>query len=347
MPIRKFLASQGRTLIEKAAGRSAQWLVPVIYLVAAITFILDIVSANTLAYGLMYAPLVATSVFHKKRSSLWILTCIACALAVIGAFFPLISPNLSDLMGNRSLSILTILATAAFVQHTRDIQDRLTAQTRRAEAAERIKTRVLNNLTEDIRTPLHALNGVLTLTMASSTPDQRELLGRVRNDAKELLATIDNLIDLTQIDEHALRIQEIDVARIARDAATRAGVSARERQITIAVKGEPDSGRATAAGDSWAMRRILDNLLANAVRTTPAGGSVLVSVTRDAGTVTASVSDTGAGLAVGLTDDTALQTAGGTGLALSLRLARAMNGELKGRTRSGRGATVSLSLPAA
>jgi predicted PurR-regulated permease PerM len=124
MPIRKFLASQGRTLIEKAAGRSAQWLVPVIYLVAAITFILDIVSANTLAYGLMYAPLVATSVFHKKRSSLWILTCIACALAVIGAFFPLISPNLSDLMGNRSLSILTILATAAFVQHTRDIQDR-------------------------------------------------------------------------------------------------------------------------------------------------------------------------------------------------------------------------------
>jgi signal transduction histidine kinase len=313
---------------------------------AGITFILDLYNASNLAYGLMYAPLVATSVFHKRRSGLWILTSIACALDVIGAFFPLINPHLSDLVGNRALSVLAILATAAFVQHARDIQDRLTAQTRRAEAAERIKTRVLSNLTEEIRTPLHALNGILTLTMASSTPDQRELLGRVRNDAKELLATIDNLIDLTQLDEHELHIQEIDVERIARDAVNRAGVSARERQITIAVKGEPHTGKATASGDSWAMRRILDNLLANAVRTTPAGGSVLVSVTRNAGTVTASVSDTGAGLAVGLTDDTALQTAGSTGLALSLRLARAMNGELRERTRSDRGATVSLSLPA-
>jgi signal transduction histidine kinase len=82
-----------------------------------------------------------------------------------------------------------------------------------------------------------------------------------------------------------------------------------------------------------------------------------VSVARGPGTVTASVSDTGRGLPPQLTHDlrtdclesgiAGMPATGGTGLALSNRLARAMNGRLTAHNQPDSGATVSLSLPAA
>lgn len=334
----------------------ARWLSGALYIIAGVAFISDICRDNVLAYGIIYAPLVATAVFHKGRSGLWILTAVTCCMVIAGAFLPAVDSDLPDLIGNRVLSILAIVATAFFVHHARVTQERLAAETRRAEAAEQMKSEVLTNLSEEIRTPLHTLLGVLTLTMAASKPDQREALGRVRADGKELLAKIDNLIDLTQIDDRKLRRQPIDIVTIAKDAAESARITADERQISISMGADRDAARPGAAvGDSWAMRRILDNLLANAVRLTPPGGTVSVSVARSADTVTASVSDTGRGLPLEMTRDCQngeLTTdtsgvRGGTGLALSNRLARAMNGKLTARNQPDAGATVSLSLPAA
>ena len=340
-----------------AAGRSALWLVPLLYAFSAVAFVFDLCRDNTLAYGIIYSPLIATAVFHKSRYSLWVLSFIACIAVVIGAFFPVFDSDLPDMVGNRVLSILAIAVTAFFVHHARGIQDRLAAETRRAEAAERIKTDVLTNLSQEIRTPLHSLLGVLSLTMAASKPDQREALGQVRTDGKQLLATIDNLLDLTQIEERKLRQQTIDMVKIAHDAAEDARPAADERQVSIALDSQREPDKASAIGDSWAMRRILDNLLANAVRLTPPGGTVSLSVAHNAGTVTTSVSDTGNGLSseVALdfrddetrTDGCALHEAGATGLALSRRLARAMNGRMTASNLPGSGATVSLSLPAA
>jgi signal transduction histidine kinase len=340
-----------------ATGRSARWLVPLIYAVSGLAFVFDLLRDSILAYGIIYAPLIATAVFHRSRSSLWILAAVACLMVVIGAFLPVLSSDLPDLVGNRILSILAIGATAVFVHHARNIQERLAAETRRAEAAEQIKTEVLTNLSQEIRTPLHTLLGVLSLTMAAGSSDQREALGRVRCDGKRLLATIDNLLDLTQFEERTLLQQTIDIAKIARDATEGARAAASERQVNIALSPDRDAGKAAAIGDSWAMRRILDNLLANAVRLTPPGGTVSVSVARSDDTVTASVSDTGKGLPPELTQDfredspetdgDTLPTQGGTGLALSRRLARAMNGRMTASNQPGPGATVSLSLPAA
>jgi signal transduction histidine kinase len=340
-----------------AASRFARRLVPLIYVVSALAFVSDLERDNTLAYGIIYTPLIGTAVFHRRRVGLWLLTGGACIMVVVGACFPVGGGDLPDLIGNRALSIMAILATAAFVHHAREIQDRLAGQTQRAAAAERIKSEVLNDLSQEIRTPLHALLGVLTLTMANSKPDQREALGCVRNDGKQLLATIDNLIDLSQVERRALQRQAVDLTAIARDAAATASAAARERQVTVALTGEGDGGQTTAIGDSWAIRRILDNFLANSVRLTPPGGAVSVRVSRSDHMVTASVSDTGKGLPPEVTrefhedapatDGSTLPETGGAGLALSSRLARAMNGRVIACNRPGSGATVSLSLPAA
>ena len=294
------LRTDGGRLLKVAARRPAHWLVPVLYAVCGLAFIWDLYHANTLAYGIIYAPLVATAVFHNGRSGLWVLSAVASVMAVVGAFFPVISPDLLDLIGNRFLSILAILATAAFVQHARNHQDRLVAETRRAEAAERMKTQVLTNLSQEIRTPLHALLGVLTLSMTDSKPEQRRALGQISSDGRQLLATIDNLIDLTRIEDHELQRQAVDLTSIARKAAESAGATGRARQVTVVMIGETETN---AVGDTWATRRIMDNLLANAVRLSPAGGTVSVAVSRGEGTVIASVSDMGRGLPHNMIDD--------------------------------------------
>jgi signal transduction histidine kinase len=350
--------SGNRSWLQIASGRFARRLVPLIYVVSGLAFISDMERDNTLAYGIIYTPLVATAVFHKRRQGVWLLTGGTCLMVVIGAFFPALgSDDLPDLVGNRVLSVMAILATGAFVYHARETQERLAAQTRRAAAAERIKTEVLTDLSQEIRTPLRTLLGVLTLTMATTRPDQREALGRVRSDGRQLLATIDNLIDLSQSEDRSLQCQAVDLATIARDAAETVGTLARERQISVALTGDADGRQTTAIGDSWAVRRILDNFLANALRLTPPGGAVSINVRRCDHTVTASVSDTGRGLPPEMTEEfhenapftsgSALPATGGAGLALSSRLARTMNGRVTASNQPGPGATVSLSLPAA
>jgi len=354
MPYSDLLPPEEGSPSSIAARRLARRLVPVIYVVSLFAFIADLERANTLAYGIIYAPLIATAVFHRRRRGLWIMTGAVCAMVVIGAFLPVVGPNLPDVIGNRILSIIAILATAAFVHHARDIQERLAVETRRAEAAERAKTNVLTDLSEEIRTPLHTLLGVLTLMRGTAPPEQRDALRQVRDDGRRLLATIDNLIDLSQIQDRALQHQTVDMARIARDAAETAGSSARDRQVTVALT---DVGETKAIGDSWAVRRILDNFLANAVRLTPPGGAVSVRLSRNNDMVTATVSDTGAGFPPDVTrdfnadtpatDGSTLPATGGAGLALSSRLARTMNGRVTALNEPGSGAAVSLTLPAA
>src|ERR1700710_1573451 len=102
------------------ASRFARRLVPLLYIISALAFLSDLARDNTLAYGMIYTPLVASAVYHRRRSGLWLLTGGACLLVIIGAFFPVVGTDLPDMIGNRLLSILAILATAAFVHHARD-----------------------------------------------------------------------------------------------------------------------------------------------------------------------------------------------------------------------------------
>ena len=75
--------------------RWAVWLVPAIYAGCIAAFVTDLRSSNTLAFGVFYAPLIVTAVFHRDRRAVWVLTAIACAMNVIGAFFPDVAKDVS------------------------------------------------------------------------------------------------------------------------------------------------------------------------------------------------------------------------------------------------------------
>jgi signal transduction histidine kinase len=331
-------------------GTWATWLVPAIYVGCFVAFFADLTSASTIAFGVFYAPLIVTAVFFRDKYAVWVLTAIAGVMNIIGAFFPVIANNVHDLAENRALGTVALLATGAFTWHARSIQEKLTKQTDRAEAAERIKTEVLTNLSQEIRAPLCSMLGVLELVAADCAPEQKTALGIVRTSGRRLVTTVDNLVDLTQFEERPMPAEPIDLGALLRQTAEASRQDAVARQISLTINIPP--GRdAFVRVNPWAARRILENKLADAITYTAPGGRIEVSTDTEKDHCSAVISATGTwppGALQSASDtNTALLTPSTMGLALSQRLAQAMGALLVFSNEPGEWMTVRLRLPSA
>jgi signal transduction histidine kinase len=338
-------------------GNWLRRLRPLICLACGLAFIADLTrrDGDLLAFGVFYIPLVCTAVLNRSRRSVWWLAAISIAMVVLGAFFPDINADYYDLIVNRSLSIAAIVVTALLVSHAGRVRECLVEQTQRAHAAERVKTEIFTNLGYDLRQPLHAIIGLTRLMGADCRADQREPLGHVQIASRRLLATINNLVDLTIFDERVPRLGPIDLTALLSRAVDDVRQHATEAKVAVVTEIVPPPSPLT--GDAWAVRRIVENILDNAVKFTPPGGSVRLSTIPSAGDVVITVTDTGEGIPedllaqigqpflqgdlgiVGRADGT------GTGLALSLRLARSIGAELRLRSGPGLGTSATLRLP--
>ncbi|MBS0643874.1 MAG: HAMP domain-containing histidine kinase [Proteobacteria bacterium] len=338
-------------------GRIARLLAPVIYLAAAAAFVADLMRSNTLAYGIIYIPVIGTGLLYRDGWMLWLLTGASLGLVVIGAFFPFQDPDLPDLVSNRVLSVLAILATALLVYHARSIQSRLAAETRRAETAERIRTDLLSSLGREMRNPLHTMIAMTSLLLAGARADQKGPLGKMRAGGQYLLLTIDNLIGLTQIDGNPIHVARTDVGVLLRDAVANARSVAADSDVGMEVSRHVTANQEAfdAYVDPQMTRRILDNLLFNAIRMTSHSGSICVSIQQNPDAVQVAVADSaicpaepasssqwrdpGAMVAALMTPKI------GVGLTLSYRLAAAMGARLEVTRTPDAGTTVTLSLP--
>ena len=111
-------------------------LVLMTYIACLSAFIVDITSTDTLAFGVLYIPFVATALCYRDKRAVWVLAACACAMVIIGTFIPSIDPDTVDLAFNRAASIVVVLGTAVLVHHVRSIQDRLSEYRRFAEPTE-------------------------------------------------------------------------------------------------------------------------------------------------------------------------------------------------------------------
>lgn len=334
-----------------------RWLRVPVYLGCLLAFLTDITHQLSLFFGLFYLPLICTGVLHRTRRAVWGLAAVATFCVVVGFFFPNINPNTAVGVVNRTLSIIAICITALLVDYSRRVQERLVEQTARAEAAEQFKTRVFTTLTEEFRKPLHAMVGLTGVMMATCRPDQREPLGQVQTSSKHLVATIENLIDLTGINNRPIHIEPVDLDTLLHEACEAMQPLANERDVEITFD-TSQGGRGVATGDAWAIRRIVDNLIANALEFSPPGSMIELSTEAIGNSVEIVVRDTGVGMS-----DTVLRllttpheddddgyvvdvSSTGSGLTLSRRLAEAMHAELLFDNEAGGGTTVKLRLPA-
>jgi PAS domain S-box-containing protein len=229
-----------------------------------------------------------------------------------------------------------------------------------AELANRSKSEFLANMSHELRTPLNAIIGFSELMKNEvlgtiGIPAYTGYVRDIHDSANHLLNIINDILDLSRIEAGKLKLFETGVDLGSAAQATARLVTERAADSGVRVTTEVEKDLPTLWGDERLVKQILINLLANAVKFTPRGGSVAVRSFKDQdGRLGLSVADTGIGIAesdlarvmapFGQADGSLRRRYEGTGLGLPLvRSFVELHGaafELKSQVGSGTTATV-------
>ena len=238
----------------------------------------------------------------------------------------------------------------------------LDEKTGELEAASLHKSEFLANMSHELRTPLNAIIGfsqALRERLFGDLNDkQLEYVDDILASGQHLLSLINDVLDLSKVE--AGRV-ELDVAPFSLREALESGVvMVRERAVHdgVSVTLATVRGVDVVAGDERRIRQVIFNLLTNAVKFTPSGGTVDVTATRHNGEVRVAVADTGPGIPLEDRErifeefeqtDAGIEQGEGTGLglALSKRLVELHGGRIWVDAGTDGGSTFVFALPVA
>ncbi|MEL6372901.1 MAG: ATP-binding protein [Pseudomonadota bacterium] len=252
------------------------------------------------------------------------------------------------------------------VTATLQAQHRLEDAQRRADAANRAKSRFLASMSHEIRTPMNGILGMTELLL--DTPvnaEQRTYARAIDSSGRVLMELIDEILDFSKIEAGKLALDAVpfSLETCIQDVVELLSAKAGEKQLELAWAIEPTLPT-ILIGDEVRLRQILMNLIGNAVKFTTSGG-ILVRASRARATaairprhrlaLTIAIEDTGIGLSREAIDrvfeefeqaDHGPSHQGGTGLglAISRRLARAMDGDIRIESEPDVGSTFSLDI---
>jgi signal transduction histidine kinase len=223
------------------------------------------------------------------------------------------------------------------------------------------KDKALAALSHDLRTPLQAIVGFAQLVeeevLGPVTAEQRGALARIRMSGGHLRSLQESMLEFARLGDGAAApaLGPVDVARVAADALAIVSEDARAHALGAQV-----APGLVALADADRLRRVLINLLGNAVRYTPAGGRVTVRAARTGDArrpVAVAVEDTGVGIAADQLEavfepyyrlpGAARMAAGGAGLGLAIcrELVEQMGGTIVVASAEGAGSTFTVLLP--
>ena len=228
-----------------------------------------------------------------------------------------------------------------------------------------VKSRFLFNVSHDIRTPLNAISGFSDL--AKRHADDPELLvdylGKVSDSADQLTALIDDLLEMNSLSEgrYIVHSEQSDLRELLRSSVDMFAADAEKKGLTIETISDLSDGRVLI--DSNRFRRIMCNLIDNAVKFTPAGGKITVSAEKKQETSSGyaryafTVADNGIGMSEEFAKhmfdmferekSSTVSGAAGTGLGLSIvkAMLNVMGGSISVSTKQGEGSAFTVELP--
>jgi signal transduction histidine kinase len=240
------------------------------------------------------------------------------------------------------------------VTDTRRLEGALREREAALEEAERLKREFVGNVSYELRTPLTTIIGYSELLERAGegiSDRGRGHLAAVRTAAMQLGRSIDDVLDIAQIDagEMGIDTEDVNVGRLMEAAAGRWAVPAEAGKVLLTVAAGPDVG--LLRGDSRRLGQMLDHLIENGLRQTPAGGLVTLAAERGGGEVRLIVSDTGRGIPfhvqAHIFDRFVGRDQGGPGLGLALvkALVELHGGWVALESEPGAGSTFTCHLP--
>lgn len=217
---------------------------------------------------------------------------------------------------------------------------------------------VLGAVAHDLRTPLSAVLGFTELLLDDETltPAQRELGERVNRAADTMTTLTEELVEAVTVGASPFRSDPVNLSLVARRVITRHQLLKPPRGVRAVIDNDLTEDAPTLVqGDEAKLERLLDNLVSNAVKFSPDGGYVHVSVTDDARTAEIRVRDDGPGLPSEQHEKIfapfhrapdAVAVAGvGLGLTIVKQLAERHGGRVHVESTLGAGATFVVRLP--
>jgi signal transduction histidine kinase len=261
-----------------------------------------------------------------------------------------------------ALAALPVMFRQAMLTRTLEGQERVVA---RLEALDRSKSDIIGTVSHEMRTPLTSISGYVELVLdgeGGEVPDDaKDMLRVVDRNTRRLQSLVADMLMMTRLDSGEPPAREpIDIATLVAGAAASLRPYADARDVELAVGAAP---AATVDGDAGQLERVLTNVVENAVKFTPAGGTVTVDVHPATGptgrpAVMVVVADTGMGIpadALPHVFDRFFRAANaqsevvpGTGLGLAIvrEIVQAHGGEVTVSSVLAEGTTFRIALPA-
>jgi two-component system sensor histidine kinase BaeS len=222
----------------------------------------------------------------------------------------------------------------------------------RLQANEDQRRRLLADVTHELRTPLSVVRGNLEGLADGVYEPDAERLGAVLEQTRVMARLLDDLQTLSTAEAGALRLERepTDLAALAADVV--AAFAPRAAAAGVELVSEAD-GVPIVEVDGVRIRQVLENLVTNALRHTPAGGRVAIRLARVEDGVEIAVADTGPGIPAEQLETvfdryarSADSGGSGLGLAIARSLVEAHRGSIRAESPPGGGATIRLRLPA-
>ena len=249
------------------------------------------------------------------------------------------------------------------VVHTGDELERLATDLNRMIARLEESFLQINRFSADasheLRTPLTVLQGELEAIAQKGQhlpEDVRDTIGSALEETERLAKIVENLLAISRLEAGEARVQPVrlDFAELARTTADQMKLLAEEKRISLTSDG---SEPVEVEADPSRLKQVVVNLLDNAIKYTPEGGNVSISVTRRDHRAILEVADTGLGISANdlphifdrfyRADKARSRQMGGTGLGLSIvrSICQAHGGQVTVNSAEGRGSRFRVELP--